>query len=111
MKCPGPSWRCNIFPMRFQSRVCFADVNDVKFWILLFYCSYVSLVLQMRKCGVDIIIIFASQNFSQFFTMIRGGGIETIVTIENIEDLYFHVGQITWHDQYYESATYKGDIL
>jgi hypothetical protein len=65
----------------------------------------------MRKCGVDIIIIFASQNFSQFFTMIRGGGIETIVTIENIEDLYFHVGQITWHDQYYESATYKGDIL
>jgi hypothetical protein len=43
--------------------------------------------------------------------MIRGGGIETIVTIENIEDLYFHVGQITWHDQYYESATYKGDIL
>jgi hypothetical protein len=34
--------------------------------------------------------------------MVTGVGFEIFVTVKDIEDLNFHVGQIIWHDQYYE---------
>ena len=59
MKCSGSSRGCNIFPMGFQDQECFADVNDVKFWILFFHDSDIGFIEQMRYCCVKIVVIFA----------------------------------------------------
>lgn len=92
----------NVQAVIFQDEIRFAEVQDVIFGIVFFNRPDVCVIFQGLDGCIEILIVFLQEDLPEFFAMVAGVGFEIFVTVEDIEDLNFHVGQIIWHDQYYE---------
>lgn len=54
---------------------------------------------------------FFRLNSFQLLAVITGVGPEVLVTVEDIEDLDLHIGQLTGHEENYVSIGYIGESL
>lgn len=105
---PTPAKRRDVQPVVFHNGICFAEIKDVIFRIVFFDGSDVGLVLQGRDSFIEVLVEFLPEDFFEFLTVIAGVGFEIFVTVENIEDLNLHVGQITSHDELFVLICYYG---
>lgn len=106
---PAPAKRRDVQPVVFHNGICFAEIKDVIFRIVFFDGSDVGLVLQGRDGFIEVLVEFLPEDFFEFLTVIAGVGFEIFVTVENIEDLNLHVGQITGHDELFVLICYIGE--
>lgn len=92
----------NIQAVVFQDGIRFAEVQDVIFGIVFFDRPDECVIFQGLDGFIEILIVFLQKDLPEFFAVVPGITFEIFVAVEDIEDLNFHVGQITGHDQYYE---------
>jgi len=93
----------------FQNGIHAAEIREVILGIVFLDGRDVSPVLQVRDGFIIVLPEFFPENFFEFFAVIPGIAFEIFVTVENVEDLNFHVGQITGHDRYFVLIYYIGE--
>lgn len=94
---PATSEGSYVQPVAFQDGIRFAKVDDIILRILLLDGRDESIVLQVQDRLIEVLIVFLPEDFFEFLTVIPGVNFEIFVTVEDVESLDLHAGQITGH--------------
>ena len=100
---PAATERSYIEAVSDKDRVGVFEICDVVLGLIFPDCRNKAAVAKVCDGGVEIIRVFFPQNSFQLLAMITGAGPEVLITVEDIEDLDLHIGQLTGHVENYVS--------
>lgn len=99
---PVTAKRGYIVPVILKDSVHLRKVRDVILGIILLDRRDTAAFVEVCDGLVKILVVFFSEDSFEFLAVVAGTGLETFVTVKNVEDLEFHAGKTAGHYENYK---------